>query len=367
MISIREIVQYLESVAPPALQDPDDNSGLLCGNPEDVISSAVVAIDVTEEVIEEAVQKNAGLIVAHHPVIYKGLKRLTGRNYVERTVIKAIKNNIAIFAGHTNFDSVWGGVNTMICRKLGLQQLKVLRPLAGQLKKLVTFIPYDASEKVKEAIFSAGAGHIGNYDWCGYSLEGTGSFRGSEDTNPYVGEKGRIHEEKEFRFETVLPAWLQSKVVGALLASHPYEEVAYDIYPLDNAYGKAGMGMTGELPVPADEKEFLSVLKETFGSGIIRHSALRGKKVSKVAVCGGVGSYLTGDAISAGADFFVSADFKYHQFFDAENKIVLADIGHFESEQFTKELFYELLVKKFPTFAVHFSEVNTNPVFYFKG
>jgi dinuclear metal center YbgI/SA1388 family protein len=367
MISIREIVQYLESVAPPGLQDLNDNSGLLCGNPEDVISSALIAIDVTEDVIDEAVQKNAGLVVAHHPVIYKGLRKLTGSNYVERTVIKAIKNNIAIYGGHTNFDHIWDGVNTMIGRKLGLQQMKILRPLTGQLKKLVTFIPYDSTDKVKEAVFHAGASHIGNYDWCGYSLEGTGSFRGSEDANPYVGKKGEVHEEKEIRFETIFPSWLQSKVIGALLSAHPYEEVAYDIYPLDNAFGKAGMGMTGELPVPAEEMDFLSVLKETFGSGIIRHSALRGKKVSKVAVCGGVGSYLTGDAISAGADFFVSADFKYHQFFDAENKIVLADIGHFESEQFTKELFYELLVKKFPTFAVRFSEVNTNPVFYFKG
>jgi dinuclear metal center YbgI/SA1388 family protein len=365
MISIREIVQYLESVGPPALQDTSDNSGLLCGNPAALVSSALVTIDVTEDIIDEAIHKNAGLVVAHHPLIYRGLKRLTGSDYVERTVIKAVKNDIAIFAGHTNFDHVWGGVNSMIARKLGLQKLKVLRPLPGQLKKLVTFIPYDASEKVKEAVFHSGAGHIGNYDWCGYSLEGTGSFRGSEDTNPYVGEKGKVHEENEIRFETIFPAWLQSKVVGALLASHPYEEVAYDIYPLDNEYGNAGMGMAGELPVPADEMEFLSELKDIFGSGIIRHSALRGKKVSKVAVCGGVGSYLTRDAISAGADFFVSSDFKYHQFFDAEGKIVLADIGHFESEQFTKELFYELLVKKFPTFAVHFSEVNTNPVFYF--
>ena len=366
MTSIREIVQYLETVAPPALQDPSDNSGLLCGNPAELVSSALVTIDVTEDVIDEAVKKNAALVVAHHPLIYKGLKRLTGSDYVERTIIKAIKNNIAVFAGHTNFDHVGGGVNTMICRKLGLQQLKVLRPLPGQLKKLVTFIPDSAAGTVKEAVFRAGAGHIGNYDWCGYSLEGTGSFRGNENANPYVGEKGEVHEEKEIRFETIFPAWLQSKVVGALISSHPYEEVAYDIYSLDNGFSNAGMGMAGDLPVPADEREFLLKLKEIFGSGIIRHSALLGKKVSKVAVCGGVGSYLTRDAISAGADFFVSADFKYHQFFDAEGKIVLADIGHFESEQFTKELFYELLVKKFPTFAVHFSEVNTNPVYYFK-
>jgi dinuclear metal center YbgI/SA1388 family protein len=365
MIKIIEIIQYFEKIAPSALQESYDNSGLICGDPDNAVNSVLITIDVTEEVVDEAIQEGMGLIISHHPVIFGGLKRLTGRNYVERVLIKAIKNNIAIYAGHTNFDSILTGVNALICEKLGLQNLKILKPVSGQLKKLVTFIPDKAFEQVREAVFEAGAGHIGNYDWCGYSIKGTGSFRGSDDTNPYVGEKGIVHEEKEIRFETIFPVWLQSRILGALLENHPYEEVAYDIYPLDNIYIQAGMGMTGELPVPADENEFLLTLKETFGSGVIRHTALRGMKVVKVAVCGGSGSFLTGDAISAGADFFVSADFKYHQFFEAENKIVLADIGHFESEQFTKELFHELLIKKFPKFAIRFSKVNTNPVFYF--
>jgi dinuclear metal center YbgI/SA1388 family protein len=365
IISIIDIVQYFEAVAPLALQESYDNAGLITGDPGQEVSSALVTIDVTEAVVDEAIQYNANLIVAHHPVIFSGLNKITGRNYVERTVLKAIKNDIAIYAAHTNFDAVHNGVNARICNKLGLLNLRVLQPIKGQLRKLVTFIPHEAADEVRKAVFDAGAGHIGNYDYCGYNLEGTGSFRGSDETNPYVGEQGQIHMEKEIRFETIFPAWLQQNIVQALIASHPYEEVAYDIYPLENTYQKAGMGMTGELPEPVDEKEFLGTLKAVFGSGCIKHTRLSGKKIKKIAVCGGAGSFLLGKAISAGADVFVSADFKYHQFFDAEGKIVIADIGHFESEQFTKELFYELLTEKFPKFAVRFSEVNTNPVFYF--
>lgn len=365
MLKIKEIVNFLETFAPPALQESYDNAGLIVGDPEAKISSALVAIDVTEDVVDEAIKNGAGLIIAHHPVVFSGLKKITGRNYVERTVLKAIKNDVAIFAAHTNLDTVTGGVNSKICEKLGLKNCRVLQPVSGQLKKLVTFIPVQAAEKVRTAVFEAGAGHIGNYDFCGYNLEGTGSFRGGENASPYVGEKGQVHYEKEIRFETIFPGWLQSKIVYALLETHPYEEVAYDIYPLENNFEMAGMGMVGELNEPLSEPDFLHLLKKTFGTGSIKHTKLQGKKVGKVAVCGGAGSFLLNRAIAAKADFFVTGDFKYHQFFDAENKIVIADVGHYESEQFTKELFYELLTKKFPTFAVRFSEVKTNPVFYF--
>jgi len=365
MLKIKDIVSYFESVAPAALQESYDNAGLIVGNPDIEISSALLTIDVTEEVVEEAVERQCGLIIAHHPIIFSGLKRLTGKNNVERTVLKAIQNNVAIYAAHTNLDAVTGGVNTKICAKLGLKNCRVLQPVSGQLKKLVTFIPVENAEKVRTAVFEAGAGHIGNYDYCGYNLEGTGSFRGGENTNPYIGEKGHVHYEKEIRFETIFPGWLQGKIVQALISAHPYEEVAYDIYPLDNKYEKAGIGMVGELETPVSENDFLHLLKKTFGTGCIKHTALLNRKVSKVAVCGGSGSFLLSHAIAAGADFFVTADYKYHQFFDAEKKIVIADVGHYESEQFTKELFYELLTKKFPKFAVRFSEVKTNPVFYF--
>jgi dinuclear metal center YbgI/SA1388 family protein len=365
MLKIKEIIHFFETIAPPSLQESYDNAGLLVGDSEAEVTSALVTIDVTEEVVDEAIEKNAGIIIAHHPIVFSGLKKLTGKNYVERTVLKAIKNDIAIYAAHTNLDAVSDGVNAKICEKLDLKNCLILQPVSGKLKKLVTFIPFDSVENVRTAVFDAGAGHIGNYDSCGYNLEGTGSFRPGENTNPYVGEKGQVHYEKEIRFETVFPGWLQSKVVKALIEAHPYEEVAYDIYPLENVFEKAGMGMIGELEESLPESVFLSLLKKTFSTGCIKHTALKGRNVSKVAVCGGAGSFLLNHAIAANADIFVTGDFKYHQFFDAENKIVIADIGHYESEQFTKELFYELLTKKFPKFAVRFSEVNTNPVFYF--
>lgn len=365
MVNLKEITNYLENLAPLSLQESYDNSGLIVGDANANISSVLVTLDVTEEIIDEAIEKKAQLIVAHHPIIFLGLKKITGKNYVERTIIKAIKNDIAIYAAHTNIDSITGGVNSKICEKLQLQNCKILQPANGQLKKLITFIPVDHSNKVRKAVFSAGAGNIGNYDSCGYTTEGEGTFRGNENSQPFVGEKGKIHSEKEIRFETVFPNNLQGKVINALLNSHPYEEVAYDIYSIDNKFDKVGMGMIGTLAKPISEKEFLNQLKKTFNTGVIKHTALKGKNVIKVAVCGGSGSFLLKQAISAKADFFVSGDFKYHQFFDAENKIVIADVGHFESEQFTKELFYELLTKKFPKFAIHLSEANTNPVIYF--
>ena len=365
MIKIKEIARFLETQAPLALQESYDNAGLIVGNPETEVESALVTIDVTEAVIEEAIRNNSKLIIAHHPIVFSGLKKFTGKNYVERTLLKAIKNDIAIYAAHTNIDSAPQGVNRKIAEKLGLINCQVLQPVTGQLKKLVTFIPTKHVKPVSDAVFEAGAGHIGNYDSCGFTVEGTGSFRGNKQTNPFVGEKGQLHFENEVRFETIFPAWKQKNIIDALLKAHPYEEVAFDIYPLDNVFPTAGIGLIGNLTQPVDESVFLELLKKTFNTGVIKHTALLGKPVEKVAVCGGAGSFLLSAAISAGAGFFVSSDFKYHQYFDAENKTVIADIGHFESEQFTKELFYELLTKKFPKFAVRFSGVNTNPVFYF--
>jgi len=363
-MKISDITGFLESIAPPAFQEQYDNSGLIIGNPQAAVSSALLTIDVTEEVIDEAIKKGCNIIIAHHPVVFKGLKRFNGSNYTERCVIKAIKNDIAIYAAHTNFDSIHGGVNTGICEKLGLKDCTILSPLKGHLLKLVTFIPRNHVKKVREAVFNAGAGHIGNYEKCSYNLDGTGTFMGNEDSNPFAGEKGKLHFEEETRFETILPKHLKSKVLNALLGAHPYEEVAYDFYELDNDYYGAGMGMVGLLEGEEDETEFLLKLKRIFKSKIIKHTRLLGKSVKKVAVCGGSGSFLLNNAISSGADIFITGDFKYHQFFDAEDKIVIADIGHYESEQFTKDVFYEILTKKFPKFAVRLSEVDTNPVEY---
>lgn len=363
-MQLSEVTTYLETVAPLAYQESYDNAGLLVGSPKQEINQALITLDVTEAVLDEAIATKSNLIIAHHPLIFGGIKKLNGKNEVERCVIKAIQNNIAIYAAHTNLDSVIGGVNSKICEKLGLQNCRVLSPAEGQLKKLVTFIPFDHAEKVQQALFATGAGQIGNYDSCAYTVAGKGSFRGNEEARPFVGKKGEIHYENEIRFETIFPKHLQGKVIAALLQAHPYEEVAYDIFSLDNVHPQVGIGMIGELPKEMTETKFLRNTKKVFGTGAIRHSPLLGKNVKKVAVCGGAGSFLIRQAIGAKADIFVTGDLKYHQFFEAEDKIVLADIGHFESEQFTKEVFYELLTKKFPKFAIRLSTVNTNPVNY---
>jgi len=361
---LKEITQYIESIAPLAFQESYDNSGLLIGNPSDEVSGILISLDITEAIINEAISKNLNLIVAHHPIIFSGLKKLNGKNYIERCVAKAIKNDIAIYVAHTNLDSVFGGVNSKICDKLKLQNCQILAPVPGFLKKLVTFVPTADAEKVRKALFDAGTGNIGNYDSCSFNQSGLGSFRGNEQANPYVGEKNQLHFEEETRIETIFPKHIQTRVIQSLLNAHPYEEVAYDIYPLDNEFNQAGIGMIGELHSPVDELEFLQKVKETFHCSVVKHTQLLGKPIRKVAVCGGSGSSYLSKAIAQKADVFISGDFKYHQFFDAEQQIIIADIGHFESEQFTKEVFYELLTKKFPKFAVHLSDLNTNPVSY---
>ncbi|HZL10925.1 MAG TPA: Nif3-like dinuclear metal center hexameric protein [Prolixibacteraceae bacterium] len=363
-MQLKQITQFIESIAPLAFQESYDNAGLIIGQPDDEISGILITLDITEDILDEAISKNLNLIVAHHPIIFGGIKKLNGKNYIERCVAKAIKNDIAIYAAHTNLDSVFGGVNSKINEKLELRNCRILAPTSNFLKKLVTFVPTANAEEVRNAIFKAGAGQVGNYDSCSFNYTGTGSFKGNDQTNPYVGEKNQLHLEEETRIETIFPKHIQSKVIQALLKAHPYEEVAYDIYPLDNEYTQAGIGMIGELSNPMDELEFLRKLKKTFNCQVIKHTQLLGKPIHTVAVCGGSGSTYLNKAIAQKADIFISGDFKYHQFFDAEQQIIIADIGHFESEQFTKEVFYELLTKNFPKFAVHLSAVSTNPVSY---
>lgn len=361
-MKIKDIISCIEEFAPISLQESWDNAGLQVGDPSSEIESALITLDVTEAVIDDAIRHGEKLIIAHHPLIFAGIKKLNGKNDVERTLIKAIKNNIAIYAAHTNIDVVQNGVSWKMAEKLGLKQVKTLSPTSGLLKKLVTFVPVEYAEKVREAISLAGAGNIGNYDSCSFNAEGLGSFRGNETTNPFVGEKGKLHFEKEVRIETIFPTYLQSKIVAALQTNHPYEEVAYDIYPLDNKHGLIGLGVVGLLEEPVELKDFLRKLKATFNCESIRYSGDTNKNISKVALCGGAGSSLLNDAKKVGADIFITGDYKYHQFFDAENQIVIADIGHFESEQFTKELFYEIVTNKFSKFAIRLTDVQTNPV-----
>lgn len=363
-MKLKEITNELERFAPLDYQESYDNSGLLVGDPETEITGALLCLDSTEDIIEEAINKKCNLIIAHHPIVFSGIKKLNGKNYVERTIIKAIKNDIAIYAAHTNMDNVSKGVNELIAKKLGLINLKVLAPKNKILRRLITFAPFDQAEEIREALFASGAGHIGDYEKCSFNSEGKGTFQGNEGSDPFIGEPGKFTETGEVKIETVYPFPIEKQVLEALIKAHPYEEVAYDIINLENKYDSIGSGMIGELEEEEEESAFLKRIKKIMKVKSLRHTSLKGKKIRKVAVCGGAGSVLLKDAIAAQSDVFITADFKYHQFFDADNKIVIADIGHYESEQFTPELFYEIINKKFPKFALHLSEINTNPVNY---
>jgi len=364
-MKIAEVIQLLENAAPLSYQESYDNAGLLTGNAGWDCTGIICSLDATEAVILEAKSKGCNLVVAHHPIIFGGLKKITGKNYVEQTVIAAIKNDIAIYAIHTNLDNVIKGVNDRMSDKLGLINRKILAPKSNQLMKLFTFVPMEYADKVRTRIFEAGGGNIGNYSECSFNAEGTGTFKAGEGTNPFVGDIGKQHQEKEVKLEIVFPVYLQNKVIAAMIKAHPYEEVAYDIMALANEFQQVGSGLLGELPELIDEVTFLSKIKDAFGLSVIRHTPLLGKKVKKVALCGGAGSFLTGKAIASGADFYITGDLKYHEFFDANGRLVIADIGHWESEQFTIDLLFDILKTKFPTFAVLKTEVKTNPVNYF--
>jgi dinuclear metal center YbgI/SA1388 family protein len=363
-MKISEIISHLETIAPTAYQENYDNAGLLTGSSNWECSGVIVTLDATEEVVLEAVSKKYNLIIAHHPIIFDGLRKINGKNYVEKTIIAAIKNDIAIYAIHTNLDNVLNGVNGKMADMLGLINKKILQPKTSLLKKLFTFVPTDHLENVRNAIFKTGAGTIGNYNEVSFGAEGTGSFKANENAKPFVGETGQRHYEKEIKIEIIFPAYLQQQIVEALIKSHPYEEVAYDIIELVNHHPQIGSGLTGELPEPLDENLFLEKIKQVFCLSVIRHTPLTGKSVKKIALCGGAGSFLISNALGAHADFYITSDVKYHEFFDANGQMVIADIGHFESEQFTIDLLQNILREKFPTFAVLKTSVKTNPVQY---
>lgn len=370
MVLIKDIIQVLTTLAHPSLQESYDNSGFITGNPSDVCHSLICCLDVTEQVIDEAVDSGANLIISHHPLLFRPIKSLTPSTPVERTLLKAIKQEIAIYAIHTNYDNVINGVNLAFAKKIGLTEntLKILSPMMGKLAKLYTYVPAEHAESLKTGLFAAGAGKIGLYDQCSFEASGTGNFRPLDGSNPFIGVPGGAREKvSEVKLEIIFPIWLKSLIIKTLKELHPYEEVAYEIILTENEYPEAGAGIIGELPAPISENDFLACLKGEFGTGVIRHSILLNKPLKKIAVCGGSGAFLIKKAIAAGADAFITADLKYHDFFEADGKILLADIGHGESEIGAMVHLTDFLREKFPTFAVLLSKVDTNPVKYFQG
>jgi len=362
---VSEVTDILEELAPLSYAEDFDNVGLLLGEPTTKVTGILVTLDTLESVVDEAIATNCNLIISFHPIIFKGLKKITGATYVERVVIKAIQHGICIYCMHTALDNMHQGVNNKICEVLGIMNPKILLPKNGSIKKLVTYVPTKEADSLKKALFEAGGGALGNYSHCSFSLEGTGSFKAEKNARPTVGKKGEIHYEKETQIHITFPSDVQKHVIKALFEHHPYEEVAYEIYSLENTHQQIGMGMIGELATPMAEKDVLKLIKDRMNASGIRHSSLLGKKIQRVAVLGGSGSFAISAAKAKGADLFITADIKYHQFYEAENCIVIADIGHYESEQYTKNLLVDYLTKKIPNFAIALSKSITNPIKYY--
>ena len=364
MLRIKDIIKEIEKLAPLATQESFDNSGVQVGNVNQPATGALLCLDITESVIEEAIELGYNLVIAHHPLVFKPFKSLTGADYIERCVMQACKHDLVIYAAHTNLDNAAGGVNYKLAGLLGLQNVHILNPQKGNLLKLVTFVPEESAETVRTALFNAGAGYIGNYDSCSFNTQGTGTFRASESCNPYCGEIDELHREKEVRIETILPSYLKTSVTRALLSVHPYEEPAYDFYALENTWKQVGSGVVGELLSEEDELLFLQRLKDILKTDCIRHSPLTGRKVREIAICGGSGAFMLPEAIAYGADVFITGEAKYNDFYNVEDKILLAVAGHYETEICTKDIFFDILSEKFPTFAAQMANTNSNPVKY---
>ncbi|HAE29597.1 MAG TPA: Nif3-like dinuclear metal center hexameric protein [Flavobacteriales bacterium] len=364
-MKIQDVITCLEEWAPPVYQEDYDNSGLIVGDRNAEVKGVLVCLDSIEPVVGEAIAKGCNLIVAHHPILFGGITSLTGSTYVERVLLKAIKNDIAIYAIHTNLDNVFSGVNNEISNRLGLVNRSILSPKKNCFTKLITFVPSQHAENLRTALFKAGGGEIGEYSNCSYNTEGYGTFQPNDKTNPAIGEVGKLNQELETKVEVLVRNLALKDVLSALFNAHPYEEVAYDLIPLLNSDATIGSGMVGDLDKEMPVGDFLSRLKDIFNVGALKHTSLENhSRIRRIAVCGGSGSFLLNEAIARNADVFISSDFKYHQFFDADGRIVIADIGHYESEQFTIGLIGRRLTEKFTTFAVHFTEVNTNPINY---
>lgn len=361
---VNDVIKSLEEIAPLGYAEDFDNVGLLVGDKNDEVTGILVTLDTLESVVDEAIKKNCNLIVSFHPIIFKGLKKVNRNTYVGRVVIKAIKNNINIFAIHTAFDNALQGVNSIICDTLGLKNKRILVPQQGTIKKLTTYVPKKEAEKLRIALFKAGAGTIGNYSNCSFNTEGLGTYQGNEQSNPTIGKPGKLHSEVETQISVTFSKHLEPQILNALFKNHPYEEVAFEVTTLDNFNQNMGLGMIGELEKKTDTIEFLQFVKDKMKSSCVKHSKITKKTINKVAVLGGSGSFAIQAAKSANVDVFITSDLKYHDFFTAENQIIIADIGHYESEQYTKNFLADYLSKKFTNFAVVLSTTNTNPVKY---
>lgn len=364
-MKIKEFINEFEKIIPARQAEDFDNVGLLCGNPDREISGILISHDALEAVVDEAIEKNLNFVFCFHPIIFSGLKSITGKNYVERAVLKALENKITIYAIHTAFDNDYFGVNYKICEVLGLKNQQILMPKQNQLKKLEVYVPVDSAENLKNALFEAGAGNIGFYDECSFSINGNGTFRPLEGSNPVTGTQNEREKANEVLLSVIFEDYKKHQIFFAMKQNHPYEEVAYQLISLENENQYTGLGRFGDLETEMDETDFLKFVKEKFNLNIIRHNSLTQKKIKRVGVLGGSGASGIKSAISVKCDAYLTGDVKYHDFFSGEDKLLICDIGHFESEQFVTQQLFEILSEKFTTFAIAKTTIKTNPVNYF--
>jgi dinuclear metal center YbgI/SA1388 family protein len=364
MIRIREIVRHLEQVAPLAYQDDYDNAGLVVGDASAAVTGVLICLDVTEALLLEAKTKKCNLIIAHHPIIFRSIRQLTGKNHLERCIIYAVRNNIAVYTLHTNFDNVARGVNLQIAQALGLGNLSILLPKPGTLSQLTAFVPRAFIDSALHALHAAGAGYLSDYAHCDLAITRIGSPKPTSTANPHLGIAEESEKGKERKIEVVFPKHLEKPVLRALRASCPHEEVAYYLHDIRNTDARVGAGMIGELSASLSSRAFLEYLKAKMNLAYLRHTELIDRPIKCVAVCGGSGSFLIEEAILKQADALVTADVKYHDFFKAENQILVVDAGHYESEIGTKKLIHTLLSEKFTSIAMLQCETVTNPIHY---
>ena len=362
---VQELLKTLEQWAPTAYAEDFDNVGLLIGNSQSKCSGVMITLDCTEAVINEAIADNCNVIISFHPILFSGLKKITGANYVERVAIKAIEHKISIIALHTRLDNHPDGVSNILCKRLKIKKSQVLIPKKDNLKKLVVYVPENYTEAILESLHKAGAGNLENYKECSFLLEGTGRFMGIDKSNPHIGKPSEKISLKEIQINVVFESHLYHDIQKALREAHPYETIAYEVYSLINSFSEVGMGRIGSLKKEMDLSSFLNFVKKQLNSKVIRHSPPTNKLIKKVAVLGGSGSFAIEDAKRQGADAFITADLKYHQFYQGEKSLLLVDVGHYESEQYIKNLIFDYLTEKLPSFAFVLSRTKTNPVNYF--
>lgn len=364
-IPLRTLLACIEQWAPFSWQESYDNAGLILGDPDRNVTEALVCFDVTPEVVDEAVRIGAGLIVSHHPAIFKGIKRINPASRLGYMIKQSLCHDIAWCALHTNLDNTLNGVNSYLCEQLGLKDVQPLAPLQDIYGKLQVYVPEAYAEKLRQALAEAGCGAGARYDACSYSSRGEGRFRAGSQAHPFSGQIGELHCEAECKIECLYPLHKTRQVLDVLRTNHPYEEPAFDLLPLRNEATGQGAGAIGNLQESMQETELLDKLKELTGTHCIRHSGFRGRKIRRIALCGGSGGSFIGNACARQADAYITGDLKYHDFADAGSGTWLVDIGHFESEKFAMELIFRFIRKNFPNFAVSISEQARNPVSFY--